>query len=74
MLASRIDAGSAIQFKDQMRDLTVDVKGRVVLDMAQVDFVDSSGLGAIVAAMTTDGRISANRIQSLGTFGLIVVP
>ena len=51
VLASRIDAGSAIQFKDQMRDLTVDVKGRVVLDMAQVDFVDSSGLGAIVAAM-----------------------
>ena len=47
----RIDAASAIQFKDQMRQLTQAGTPRVVLDLAQVAFIDSSGLGAIVAAM-----------------------
>jgi anti-sigma B factor antagonist len=47
----RIDAASAIQFKDQMRTLTAQGAPRVVLDLAQVAFIDSSGLGAIVAAM-----------------------
>ena len=49
--ASRIDAGVAIQFKDAMRAATADGPERVILDMEQVKFVDSSGLGAIVAAM-----------------------
>lgn len=48
---TRIDASVAIQFKDQMRDLTAGEDGRVILDLASVDFIDSSGLGAIVAAM-----------------------
>ncbi len=48
---SRIDAACAIQFKDKMRELTRNAPKRVVLDLATVDFVDSSGLGAIVAAM-----------------------
>lgn len=47
----RIDAASAIQFKDAMRKATQAAQGRVVLDMSEVQFVDSSGLGAIVAAM-----------------------
>jgi anti-sigma B factor antagonist len=49
--AERIDAASAIQFKDRMRDIAAGAEGRVVLDMGHVDFIDSSGLGAIVAAM-----------------------
>ncbi|WP_420862078.1 STAS domain-containing protein [Algirhabdus cladophorae] len=53
--ASRIDASVAIQFKDQMRDLTDGGPTRIVLDMAQVDFIDSSGLGAVVAAMKLVG-------------------
>lgn len=48
---SRIDALSALQFKDAMRQQTGDASGRVVLNLGEVDFVDSSGLGAIVAAM-----------------------
>jgi anti-sigma B factor antagonist len=51
----RIDAACAIQFKDGMRDLTQSAPGRVVLDMSQVAFIDSSGLGAIVAAMKALG-------------------
>ena len=49
--STRIDASGAIQFKDQMRELTTDGPARVVLNLEQVDFVDSSGLGAIVASM-----------------------
>ena len=51
----RIDAASAIQFKDRMRELTQGTTGRVVLDLAQVAFLDSSGLGAVVAAMKALG-------------------
>ena len=49
VMNDRIDAASAIQFKEQMRDLTRDAASRVVLDLARVQFLDSSGLGAIVA-------------------------
>ncbi|KUF12723.1 STAS domain-containing protein [Pseudoponticoccus marisrubri] len=49
--AARIDAAVAIQFKDGMRERLNSVQGRTVLDLHKVDFIDSSGLGAIVAAM-----------------------
>ena len=51
VLESRIDAAGAIAFKDRMRELTEGGPERVILDLKDVDFVDSSGLGAIVAAM-----------------------
>lgn len=51
----RIDAAVAIAFKDKMRVETDNDEPRVILDFAQVDFVDSSGLGAIVAAMKQMG-------------------
>lgn len=51
----RIDAASAIRFKDRMRELTQGSDGRVVLDLARVAFLDSSGLGAVVAAMKALG-------------------
>lgn len=47
----RIDAAVAIQFKDKMREVTADSAGRIVLDLSTVDFLDSSGLGAVVAAL-----------------------
>jgi anti-sigma B factor antagonist len=47
----RIDAAVAIQFKDRMRELTCSAAGQVILDLSRVGFVDSSGLGAIVAVM-----------------------
>jgi anti-sigma B factor antagonist len=49
--SSRIDAASAIQFKDGVRDLADDGPARVVLNLEKVAFIDSSGLGAVVAAM-----------------------
>lgn len=47
----RIDAAVAIHFKDRMRELTGSGAPHVVLDLSEVEFIDSSGLGAIVAAM-----------------------
>jgi len=53
---TRIDAVSAIQFKDAMRAITEDGPDHVVLDLSGVLFVDSSGLGAIVASMKQMGK------------------
>ena len=47
----RIDASVAIQFKDRMRDLSAQSGDRLILDLGRVNFVDSSGLGAIVGVM-----------------------
>ncbi|SLN59187.1 Putative anti-sigma factor antagonist [Roseivivax jejudonensis] len=49
--ATRIDAASAIQFKDAMREASSGPETRILLDLSRVEFVDSSGLGAVVAAM-----------------------
>jgi anti-sigma B factor antagonist len=49
VMEDRIDAATAIQFKERMRDITRTGDQRVVLDLARVQFLDSSGLGAIVA-------------------------
>lgn len=49
--SDRIDAAMAIQFKDDMRGQTAEGPKRVILDLTKVDFIDSSGLGAIVASM-----------------------
>ena len=49
VMEDRIDAATAIQFKERMREVTGTGDQRVVLDLARVRFLDSSGLGAIVA-------------------------
>lgn len=46
----RIDAAVAIQFKDRMRELTDTAPPELLLDLSRVAFLDSSGLGAVVAA------------------------
>jgi anti-sigma B factor antagonist len=48
---ARIDAAAAIRFREEMRGLIAGSTGTVVLDLGRVGFIDSSGLGAIVAAM-----------------------
>lgn len=51
VMESRIDAAVAIQFKDAMRTLVQNTSPRVVMDLSRVVFLDSSGLGAVVAVM-----------------------
>ena len=50
-LEDRIDAAGAIQFKDRMREIAQTPSARVMLDLSRVAFLDSSGLGAVVAVM-----------------------
>lgn len=50
-MEERIDAAGAIQFKERMRTLCQIPMPRVILDLSRVSFLDSSGLGAVVAAM-----------------------
>lgn len=50
-VGTRIDAAAAIGFKDRMRELSTNGPDRVVLNLAGIDFIDSSGLGAIVASL-----------------------
>ena len=52
----RIDAAGAMAFKEKVRTLIADHEGRVVIDMGRVEFLDSSGLGALVAVMKMLGR------------------
>ena len=56
VLSPRIDAACAIQFKDRLWEIFGDSPRRVLLDLQQVDFLDSSGLGAVVASMKALGR------------------
>jgi anti-sigma B factor antagonist len=65
VIEDRIDAATAIQFKERMRDLTAGGTQRVVLDLARVQFLDSSGLGAIVAVKKLLGPDRALELSGL---------
>lgn len=47
----RLDASGTVAFKERMRVLTDVHEGRVIVDMSDIEFLDSSGLGALVAVM-----------------------
>ena len=64
ILATRIDAASAVQFKDLMRSTTDGYSGRVVLDLELVEFIDSSGLGASVSAYKALADRKSTRLNS----------
>lgn len=48
---ARLDASLATPFRDYMFGLIADGQNDLVLDLSRVDFMDSSGLGAIVAVL-----------------------
>ncbi len=66
-LDDRIDAASAIQFKERMREIVATPSTRVVLDMSNVGFLDSSGLGAVVSVMKAMGPIRRLELSGLTT-------
>ena len=51
VIDDRIDAAVALEFKETMRQLTDGAPDTVILDLSRVTFIDSRGLGAIVATM-----------------------
>lgn len=46
---TRIDAAIATQFKDKLREIVMQCRKPVEMQMEAVDFMDSSGLGAMIA-------------------------
>jgi anti-sigma B factor antagonist len=47
----RVDAFSASGLKERVKSLIKDGRLKVVFDLGKVDFIDSSGLGGLVAAL-----------------------
>ena len=55
ILEKRLDARAADSLKDKMMELIEAGNTRIALDISEVQFVDSSGLGAIVSALKLMG-------------------
>lgn len=53
LLADRLDAASAPGFKGKMVDFINKGHNQIILDLSAVDFIDSSGLGAMVSTLKT---------------------
>lgn len=51
VLETRLDAAVALAFKDAIRSATSNPGSPVILGLSNVEFMDSSGLGAIVGVM-----------------------
>ena len=64
-MGDRIDAAGAIRFKERMREIIQEPSARVVLDLSMVDFLDSSGLGALVAVKKALGPIRRLELSGL---------
>lgn len=62
---SRLDAALSVRFKEGMREIADSEATDVVLDLGEVEFMDSSGLGAVVAVMKLMGRERKFRIAAL---------
>jgi|SRR5215813_5155205 len=54
-LEPRLDARVAVSFKETMVNFIKEGHNRIVLNLSNVDFIDSSGLGAIVSSLKALG-------------------
>jgi anti-sigma B factor antagonist len=50
-LVGEMDAGTVATFRSALADLGDTASGRVILDLGELDFLDSTGLGALVGAL-----------------------
>ena len=62
---NRLDAARAIPFKETVRTITDDGANYILLDMSEVEFMDSSGLGALVSVMKYMGTEKKFEITGL---------
>lgn len=51
LLASELDAGNVSEFREALANVLEDSDRFVLLDLSQVEFVDSSGLGTILSLL-----------------------
>lgn len=56
VIEKRLDAKIAVAFKDEMASIVNAGETVIVLDLSNVGFVDSSGLGAVVTSLKLLGR------------------
>ncbi|CAM3524047.1 STAS domain-containing protein [Parendozoicomonas haliclonae] len=61
---ARLDASQATPFRDYMFDLINQGQTQLVVDLSQVNFMDSSGLGAIVSVLKQLGDKGAVELAS----------
>lgn len=54
-LDERLDARVATDFKEQMAELIASGHTKIILNLSRVEFIDSSGLGAIVSSLKRMG-------------------
>ncbi len=65
-LEGRLDASSAKEVKDRISDLAKNKRVKLVVDMAGINFIDSSGLGSLVASLRSVNNLGGDiRIASL---------
>ena len=62
----RLDANSAKDVKEKINILTKENRIKIVMDMADVNFIDSSGLGSLVASLRSVNKLGGDiKIASL---------
>src|SRR5262249_1901418 len=56
-LAGKIVLGEGdMQIKERIRDLLADGQKRILLNLSEISYIDSAGLGALISCYTTTNR------------------
>jgi anti-sigma B factor antagonist len=67
VLEERLDAHNSNDLKEEMQRLFQDGKKNILIDLSEVRFIDSSGLGALVSgfknAITNQGNLKLSSLQ-----------
>ena len=66
--SSRLDASRAPEFKEEIATRIASGHTKLVLDFSMVDFVDSTGLGALVNCMK---RLGKGQLSIVGVKGAV---
>ena len=65
-LTGRLDASSAKGLKEKVGALVREKRLNLVIDMAAIDFIDSSGLGSLVSSLRSANKLGGDiKIASL---------
>ncbi|MEJ6709216.1 MAG: STAS domain-containing protein [Amylibacter sp.] len=62
---TRLDAAQAVRLKERLREISKGGASHIVLDMTDIAFMNSSGLGAVVTVMKQMGREKTLELASL---------
>ncbi len=73
-VSGRLNGASAPEFKQSIRRIVESGKSKLILDMAGVSFIDSSGLSALISGLKAAREAGGFlRLASLGTQALAVI-